>query len=183
MKDEIKYLHAKKQHLNYEIYKLHLTLANTWNNTWLYMLDTILAKLQKEIQKRYQNLDTKLKKLAKGQTTIQQHNQSFYPRVINDTDITFSKQEMAMLQKGLKYNLHSKPKNWLQNLALEAETAIQNRENKHTTKKQQHQIKSKDNAARGKNNQKHKVQNQHPQRHSHTCRQREFHCHLTNGSI
>ena len=31
---------------------------------------------------------------------------------------------MALLQKGPKYNLHSKPKNRIQNLALEAETAI-----------------------------------------------------------
>jgi hypothetical protein len=29
-----------------------------------------------------------------------------------------------LLNKGLKYNLHQKPKNWLTNLALEAETAI-----------------------------------------------------------
>ena len=29
-----------------------------------------------------------------------------------------------LLEKGLKYNLHSKKKNWLVNLALEAETAV-----------------------------------------------------------
>jgi hypothetical protein len=29
-----------------------------------------------------------------------------------------------LLEKGLKYNLHTKKKNWLVNLALEAETAI-----------------------------------------------------------
>ena len=50
--------------------------------------------------------------------------QNFYPRVINNTDIAFSEQELALLQKGPKYNLHNKPKNWIQNLALEAETAI-----------------------------------------------------------
>jgi len=44
--------------------------------------------------------------------------------VINSTDIAFSEQELALLQKGPKYNLHNKPKNWIQNLALEAETAI-----------------------------------------------------------
>jgi hypothetical protein len=32
--------------------------------------------------------------------------------------------EIALLQKGPKYNLHDKPKGWIQNLALEAETAI-----------------------------------------------------------
>lgn len=31
---------------------------------------------------------------------------------------------MTLLQKAHKYNIHSKQKNWLQNLALEAETAI-----------------------------------------------------------
>ena len=31
---------------------------------------------------------------------------------------------MSLLQKGPKYNLHTKQQNWLQNLALEAETAI-----------------------------------------------------------
>jgi len=40
------------------------------------------------------------------------------------TDIPFSEPEIALLQKGPKYNLHDKPKDWIQNLALEAETAI-----------------------------------------------------------
>jgi hypothetical protein len=31
---------------------------------------------------------------------------------------------MALLHKGPKYNLHAKKKNWIQNLTLEAETAI-----------------------------------------------------------
>ena len=40
------------------------------------------------------------------------------------THIHFSVPEMTILEKGPKYNMHSKPKNWLQTLALEAETAI-----------------------------------------------------------
>ena len=31
---------------------------------------------------------------------------------------------MGLLQKGLKYNIHAKKKNWIQTLALEAETAV-----------------------------------------------------------
>jgi hypothetical protein len=38
--------------------------------------------------------------------------------------MAFSEQELALLQKGPKYNLHKKPKKLTQNLALEAETAI-----------------------------------------------------------
>jgi len=39
-------------------------------------------------------------------------------------NIPFSEPEITVLQKGPKYNIHSKPKNWLQTLALEAEAAI-----------------------------------------------------------
>jgi len=49
---------------------------------------------------------------------------TFYPRVVNNTNIHFTRSETTLLQKGLKYNIHEKKKNWLQNLALEAGTAI-----------------------------------------------------------
>jgi len=40
------------------------------------------------------------------------------------TDTSFSETEMTNLQNVPKYNIHNKPKDWLQKLALEAETAI-----------------------------------------------------------
>jgi predicted metal-dependent RNase len=73
---------------------------------------------------RYQALDNKIKHLNQQQTHTQPPKQKFYPRVVNMTDISFSEPEMALLQKGPKYNLHDKPKDWIQNLALEAKTAI-----------------------------------------------------------
>jgi hypothetical protein len=36
--------------------------------------------------------------------------------------------ERTLLNKGLKYNLYSKNKNWIETLVLEAETAINNLE-------------------------------------------------------
>jgi hypothetical protein len=89
------------------------------------MLRTIESKLQKEAQKKYQNLDKKLNRLIQSQVTKPQQKHNFYPRVVNNTDIQFANNEMTLLQKGLKYNLHTKQKNWIQDLALEAETAIQ----------------------------------------------------------
>ena len=41
IKDEIKYLYMKKQQLNHKLYYLHLSLANTWGNTWQYVQYTI----------------------------------------------------------------------------------------------------------------------------------------------
>jgi hypothetical protein len=44
--------------------------------------------------------------------------------MINNTNISFSNSAMNLLQKGLKYNIYAKKRNWIQTLALEAETAI-----------------------------------------------------------
>jgi hypothetical protein len=43
------------------------------------------------------------------------------PRVMNTTDIYFIQEEVQLLNKGLKYNLCYKQKNWLDTLVLEAE--------------------------------------------------------------
>jgi hypothetical protein len=62
--------------------------------------------------------------------TTTQHNQTdtplhkFFPKVVNQTSIDFTKEELTLLNKGLQYNLHSKNKNWFKNLAIEADTAI-----------------------------------------------------------
>ena len=59
IKDEIKYLYMKKQQLNHRLYYLHLSLANTWDNTWQYIQDTIEEKLKKQIRTKYERLDKK----------------------------------------------------------------------------------------------------------------------------
>jgi hypothetical protein len=46
--------------------------------------------------------------------------------LVNDTNIIFTQEELKLLSKGLAYNLHYKYKNWIQTLALEAATAINN---------------------------------------------------------
>ena len=81
-------------------------------------------KRGKETKTKYRTLDNKLTHLTQTQTKTPHKTHKFYPRVINNTNICFSNGGTALLQKGLKYNLHSKPKNWIQNLALEAKTAI-----------------------------------------------------------
>jgi hypothetical protein len=68
----------------------------------------------------------KIRNLYKLQTdSITKENKS-YPRVINTTNTHFTQDKLQLLSKGLKYNLHYKPNNWLETLALEAETAISN---------------------------------------------------------
>jgi hypothetical protein len=124
IKDEINYLYIRKQHLNQQIYHLHLNLANTWNNTCPYIQHTIEEKLQKGTQDKYVNLDNKLNKLIREQTVTPRERHTFHPRVINNTNTTFSNSETTLLERGLKYNLHTKKKNCLLKLALETERAI-----------------------------------------------------------
>jgi hypothetical protein len=90
---------------------------------WPHIQLTVEDKLRSEIQTKYKTLDTKLQKLIQAQTTPQEHH-TLHPRVINSTNIPFSKSKMKLLQKGLKYNTHAKKKDWIQTLGLEAETAI-----------------------------------------------------------
>jgi hypothetical protein len=44
--------------------------------------------------------------------------------VINKTNVVFTADELTLLNKGLKYNLSLKQKEWINTLALTAETAV-----------------------------------------------------------
>jgi hypothetical protein len=60
VKDEIKYLHKKKDILNKSLYKLHLKAANEWGNTWHMIRESTHAKMNQEFEHRYKILDNKL---------------------------------------------------------------------------------------------------------------------------
>jgi hypothetical protein len=64
----------------------------------------------------------KLNKLA--QTQIHTVAHTFFPRVINKTSNLFTNNELKLLEKGPKYNIHNHKENWVTTLALEAETAM-----------------------------------------------------------
>jgi hypothetical protein len=89
---------------------MHLTIASEWDKGAQLLLTSIDDTLTAELQHKYKTWDKKLEKLK----TTQTHNncnyppQKFYPRVICNTNIEFTPHELALLNKGLKYNLHYK---------------------------------------------------------------------------
>ena len=95
---------------------------------WPRIQHTIEVKLPQEISAKYKTVDSKLLRLTQAQKTTPLEQNTFYPRVVNNTNFTFPNSEMRLLHKGLKYNTHAKKKDWIQTriqtLALEAETAI-----------------------------------------------------------
>jgi len=62
----------------------------------------IEEKPKETLKLKYENLGAKL-----------DTRESFSPRVINKTDITFSNKDLSLLEKGLKCSLHTKKKNWI----------------------------------------------------------------------
>ena len=57
--EEIKFLQAKKQILNEQLYRRHLACAAQWLNTWQIIL-TIDSNLQLQMDKHYNHLNKKL---------------------------------------------------------------------------------------------------------------------------
>ena len=113
----------KKEKLNNEFYRIHLKAAQDWGNIWYIILDSIHNSINQQLENT--TLQKKnSKELVHIQTKTPDSVRYIYPCVVNKTDITFSNDELTLLNKGLKYNLNHKHKNWIRTLALEAETAI-----------------------------------------------------------
>ena len=116
LKDEIKFLYKKKEKLNKDLYNIHLKAAQEWRNTWNIILDSIHKLINEELEKKYKTTDIKLKKLVKTQMENPDYQGHLYPWVINKTDITFTDDELSLLNNGLKCNLNYKHKNWIKPL-------------------------------------------------------------------
>ena len=84
------------------------------------------GQINKELKQKYTTLDKKLENLKAKQLhdTSNCPPQNFYLQVLNNTTVDFTSEELALLNNGMKHNLHYKQKRWITTLALEAETAI-----------------------------------------------------------
>jgi hypothetical protein len=128
IQNEIKFLYKKKQQLNKELYTSHLFNAKYWKNTWNHIEQCRTNKLHIEIENKIKNKNKKLDNIKKANNkensdSISKPNVQFYTILVK-TNIAFSQTERSLLEKGLKYNLHYKDKQWINRLALEADSAI-----------------------------------------------------------
>jgi hypothetical protein len=112
IKDEIKFLYKKKDQ--------YLEVAQQLGNTWAIIHNSIHENINQGTERKYNTMKRKLNRLEQTQTNMSKH----YPRVVNNTSIQFTSEELNLLNQGLKYNLNYKNKNWIQTLAFETETAI-----------------------------------------------------------
>jgi hypothetical protein len=111
IKDEIKFLYRRKDHLNKDLYGIHLQAATEWGTLWDLISTSIHNTTQNLMEKKYTTISHKIKKNNEQNVHTSDRSHIFYPRIMNRTDIMFTPKEETLLQKGLKYNLHHKPKN------------------------------------------------------------------------
>jgi hypothetical protein len=100
----------KKDKLNRQLLTAQLKAAQDWGNYWHTIYNTIQESINNTMDRIYRTINHKINKLEQTQPTTTQHQRHFYPRVINNTSIALTPEELTFLNKGLKYNLKSKRK-------------------------------------------------------------------------
>jgi hypothetical protein len=101
-------MHKKKDKLILDLYNIHLKAAKECGKIWDIILLSINNNLNLEMEKKYKQLDLKINRLVATQTEKPNSKTQFYPRVINRTSITFTDEEMTLLNKGLNIILTTK---------------------------------------------------------------------------
>jgi hypothetical protein len=124
---EIKFLYKKKQHLNHQLYKKQLECANQQNGMWQLIQNYIDQQINNIMENQYQNLNRKLDTLSnqtlKDNTTQKVNN--FKPRIINLSDVRFTKEQIQTLSLGPNYAIEMEQKQYTNALIVDIENAIQ----------------------------------------------------------
>ncbi|XP_049857520.1 uncharacterized protein LOC126338559 [Schistocerca gregaria] len=113
LRTEIKLQHKQKEELNRALYHLHLELTSILHPLEMYYVDeyvtTLCTKVRTTItDKHSKKLESLKEKYDSAHNNVTSKTQTFYERVINETNISFTNTEQALLNKGLKHNI--KPK-------------------------------------------------------------------------
>ena len=75
IKDEIRFLHQKKEQLNKELYKAHLQASAEWGTVWYIIQNSINDSTRIMMDGKYKTLKQKIEKLTEQNTkhTSQEH--------------------------------------------------------------------------------------------------------------
>jgi hypothetical protein len=94
---------------------------------WQYVQNNIESKLSEHMKKLYERLNSKLDSLTQKKTktkTNTKKTQTENSRVINLTNITFTKEQINTLKLGPQYAIEKNPKLYINELIIDTENAI-----------------------------------------------------------
>jgi hypothetical protein len=74
IQNEIKFLYIKKEHLNKQLYHIHIHNANIWQKTWNNIEEAINYKLQHEMKITHLKQQQKINNMETIQTTRMRSN-------------------------------------------------------------------------------------------------------------
>jgi hypothetical protein len=131
---ELKFLYAKKQQLNRQLYKIHLECASRWDKLWDSIQQKINDKIHQKMKQHYDGLHQKLKGLT-GRLQQQNPNktekrerelqeQKFHHRIENLSNIELTNEEVEVLELGPQHCFKKTLRTYLPTLAVETEIAI-----------------------------------------------------------
>jgi len=77
---ELKFLHKKKEMLNRELYRRHLQVAQEWGRWWDVIHESILQKINTEMERKYKIMDDKIKKTYTEPSTQTKDRHKLLPK-------------------------------------------------------------------------------------------------------
>jgi hypothetical protein len=87
-----------------------LKLTNEWGICWHPIQERIIDSVNYELESKYKTLDKELNTLAQKQKheDITEHPITFHLRTVNKTSISFTHEELSLLNESLNYNMNFK---------------------------------------------------------------------------
>jgi hypothetical protein len=92
----------EKEHINHRLYLTHIQADNEWGHTWNIIEDSIHHSLHRISEQKYRHINQKVEKLQSTTQRRETPHIQFHPRVINHTNITFTTDELTLLNKGMQ---------------------------------------------------------------------------------
>lgn len=127
IKNEIKGLYSKKDLLNKLLFRKHLEILNKLHaSQHMNIFNEINQQISKKILQKKSTQKKKINSLIEKQhkQDIIKCSHTFFKRVVNNTEIKFSDEELNLLNKGLNFNFPSNKKSSLFSELLNTEASI-----------------------------------------------------------
>jgi hypothetical protein len=130
---EIKFLHCEKQNLNQQLYHIHLKCAHYCKGMRQHIQNSINSRLKDIMDTLYQKLIKKLDTPTKHtQVThnTEKNTHTFHSRLVNLTNIKFTKEQINTLTLGFNYAIEKDPKYRINELIIGTQNAIRHLDSK-----------------------------------------------------
>ena len=123
---ENKFLYRNKQHLNQQLYYLHLASAHQHNGMWQDIEEYIDEQISRLMDNLYHKLNRNVYALTNQTSNKHNNNENackFQSRLINLTNMKFTRDQIQTLSLGPNYAIEQETKQYINKLIIDTENA------------------------------------------------------------